>query len=216
MEMPCCSLKSSFPLSISKNVFVLHVWCQKHYTALSNSQLFSELLVDWWLPVVAGSIWTFVEQRRSSDLLSCRTMQTWGRRSHSKVLEALVSVDTAAVDIIEPDADQSEQILISRSAQQPDESPPLSDCFLYVYLIRASLSLNHTLPWLIFIPQPFDADMMESDTKPLARLLLLLPLSSRQWQHLGSAQKVKISLRPRSDLTHLYRSDIWCHKSWMG
>lgn len=83
MEMPCCSLKSSFPLSISKNVFVLHVWCQKHYTALSNSQLFSELLVDWWLPVVAGSIWTFVEQRRSSDLLSCRTMQTWGRRSHS-------------------------------------------------------------------------------------------------------------------------------------
>lgn len=57
-----------------------------------------------------------------------------------------MSIDTAAVDIIEPDADQSEQILISRSARQPDESAPLSDCFLYVYLIRASLSLNHTLP----------------------------------------------------------------------
>lgn len=154
MAMPCCSLKRSFPLSISKDVFVLHVWCHKHYTALSNSQLFSDLLVDWWLPVVAGSIWTFVERRRSSDLLSCRTMQTRGRRSHSKVLEALVSVDTAAVDIIEPDADQSEQILISRSARRPDESPPVSDCFLYVYLIRASLSLNHTRPWLIFISSP--------------------------------------------------------------
>lgn len=101
----------------------------------------------------------------------------------------------------------SHQPLCSRyTSGQPDESPPVSDCFLYVYLIGASLSLNHTLPWLIFIPQPFDADMMESDMKPLARLLLLLPLSSRQWQHLGSAQKVKISLRDPEVTSHIFIS----------